>query len=178
MKTLSLLTCFFVLAAACSKDDDHDGCGCGNGHDHAHKAPHGGDLIALGDHEAHAEFKLDHDAGTLTVWTYDDEIAIKNADEAPTLRMKQGNETLSLTSKGSANEWVFTHDAFKSEPGKIRFRISIGGTKFTPDWTHEHHGHDDDGGHDDHDHDHDHDHDGDHDHDDHDDDGGGHDHDD
>ena len=44
------------------KQEEHD--------EHAHAAKHGGDLVALGAHEGFIEVKLDHAAGTVTIWPY------------------------------------------------------------------------------------------------------------
>ena len=42
-------------------------------HDEEHKAPHGGTLVALGDHQYHAEIAWDETAKTITVYVLDGE---------------------------------------------------------------------------------------------------------
>ena len=50
--------------------------GCGGGHDHSeagphhHDSPHGGAGVTLGDEEAHIEFLVDAEAGTVTAWFF------------------------------------------------------------------------------------------------------------
>jgi hypothetical protein len=50
--------------------------GCGGGHDdseagpHHHDPPHGGAGVTLGDEEAHIEFLVDAEAGTVTAWFF------------------------------------------------------------------------------------------------------------
>ena len=50
--------------------------GCGGGHDHSeagphhHDPPHGGAGVTLGDEEAHIEFLVDAEAGTVTAWFF------------------------------------------------------------------------------------------------------------
>jgi len=49
--------------------------GCGGGHDHSevghhHDPPHGGAGVTLGDEEAHIEFLVDEEAGTVTAWFF------------------------------------------------------------------------------------------------------------
>jgi len=49
-------------------DHDHD-----HDHGHSHEPPHGGVMIELGDHVAHAEFVFDPDAGSLRAYFLDGE---------------------------------------------------------------------------------------------------------
>ena len=50
--------------------------GCGGGHDHSHAGPHhhdpphGGAGVTLGDEEAHIEFLVDAETGTMTAWFF------------------------------------------------------------------------------------------------------------
>jgi hypothetical protein len=50
------------------------GCGGGHGHSeagpHHHDPPHGGAGVTLGDEEAHIEFLVDAEAGTVTAWFF------------------------------------------------------------------------------------------------------------
>lgn len=63
---------FLVLACACSKEEaEEHRHPPEEGHDHA--APHGGTLVALGEHFAHAEMVLDADTGRVTLYILDGE---------------------------------------------------------------------------------------------------------
>jgi hypothetical protein len=66
------------------EDHDHD-----HHHHHAEKGPHGGALVAIGEDDAHLEFVLDADTGTLTAYVLD------GAAEKP-VRIKQGNLQLAF----------------------------------------------------------------------------------
>jgi len=52
------------------------------GHEHHHVAPHGGTLVALGEHQAHLEIVVDATQGSLTMYVLDGEaessIRLKN----------------------------------------------------------------------------------------------------
>ena len=54
------------------------------GHHHHHKAPHGGCLVAVGDHFAHVEFVLDAATGKLTAYVLDGE-----AEKAVRIKQKE-----------------------------------------------------------------------------------------
>ena len=75
-------------------DDDHDH---DHHHHHAEKGPHSGALVAIGQDDAHLEFVLDADSGTLKAYILDGEaekpIAIKQANLqlAVTLDKKEGD---------------------------------------------------------------------------------------
>jgi len=66
------------------------------GHHHAHKAPHGGCLVAVGDHFAHVEFVLDTATGKLTAYVLDGE-----AEKA--VRVKQKEIKLKIEGLGEKN---------------------------------------------------------------------------
>lgn len=76
--------------------DDHD-----HGHGHTHTAPHGGTLIALGDHFAHLEFVLAADTGKLTIYVLDGEA------EKP-IRVAHPELNLSIRKPGDAAELELT----------------------------------------------------------------------
>lgn len=73
-------------------EHDHDHEEGEGGHGHAHSAPHGGTLIALGEHFAHLELVVDATAGKATVYALDGEA------EKP-LRLPQEKIGLSITRK-------------------------------------------------------------------------------
>ena len=77
-------------------DDDHD-------HDHEHyhhhaeKGPHNGALVAIGEEDAHLEFVLDADSGTLKAYVLDGD-----ADEA--VAIKQASLQLAVTLTKGADD--------------------------------------------------------------------------
>jgi hypothetical protein len=74
------------------EDHDHEHAEEGNGHHH--EAPHGGTLVAIGDHFAHLEVVLDSEIGKMTVYVLDGEA------ENP-VRLKQQNMEFSMALKGA-----------------------------------------------------------------------------
>lgn len=90
-----------------SGSHDHD-----HGHAHEHKAPHGGTLVALGDHFAHLEIVFDAATGKLTAYVLDGEaekaVRIKQAvlELAVTLPIKDGatGEQVTIKLQPVANE--------------------------------------------------------------------------
>lgn len=75
-------------------DDDHDDHD--HHHHHADKGPHDGALVAIGHDDAHLEFVLDGDTGTLKAYVLDGEaekaVAIKQANLQVTLTIAKGDE--------------------------------------------------------------------------------------
>lgn len=70
-------------------DHAHHDHAHGESCDHHHAAPHGGALVALGDHFAHLEMLLDAETGTLTAYVLDGE-----AEKS--IRLKQGAIEISV----------------------------------------------------------------------------------
>jgi hypothetical protein len=69
---MSRVALLLVLAAACGREPRSHGTEGGEGGGgHAHKAPRGGTLVTLGDHEAHLELLLDAEAGVLSAFVLD-----------------------------------------------------------------------------------------------------------
>ncbi len=67
-------------------------------HHHDHAAPHGGTLIALGEHFAHLEILLDSGSGTVTVHVLDGEVESPiRLPGTPILMVLEGGETATLT---------------------------------------------------------------------------------
>lgn len=103
------------VAAGCSAPQEaaHDHGDDEHGHDHAadhhddheeegghhHAAPHGGTLIALGDHTGHAEVVFDDASETLTVYFLDGEA------ESP-IRLEQETVTVAFTWDGGDIEYA------------------------------------------------------------------------
>lgn len=73
--------------------------GGGGGHEHSHDAhgPHGGQVMALGKEEYHAEFVMDEANGKVTVYLLDKDIKTNkeaaSAQETITIEAKSGAET-------------------------------------------------------------------------------------
>ena len=69
-------------------------------HGHHHSAPHGGTLVALGDHFAHVEFVLNSDTGELAAYFLDGE-----AEGA--VRLEQPNVTVEIEHSAGGTERGF-----------------------------------------------------------------------
>jgi hypothetical protein len=150
-------------------------------HDHGehHKAPHGGSLVELGDHQYHAEIAWDEKAKTITVYVLDGEaekavaidateleLAIGTGDDAKRHKLAaqpqdgdgEGKSSRFVTADKTLFETFHDND---SATGEIQ--LPIGDKSFPLAVTHKDHDHE----HGDHDHgNHKHDKDGDHKHDD------------
>lgn len=91
------------LAAPAPAESEPGGCG------HAHAAPHGGTLIPLGDHIAHAELLLDPETGSVRLYVLSAhaENALRVEDRSLTIALesRDGNEveTGTLTLRAVAN---------------------------------------------------------------------------
>lgn len=70
MIRILLLLGLGVGLTACSKHD-HDHAAGHDHHGHAHTAPHGGNLVEIGEHQFNVELLLDPAAGKLTAWLLD-----------------------------------------------------------------------------------------------------------
>lgn len=69
---MSRAVLLLLLAAACGrKPPAPAGEAMEGGGGHSHKAPRGGTLVALGDHQAHLELLLDGETGELTAFLLD-----------------------------------------------------------------------------------------------------------
>lgn len=67
---LALVSVAF-FAAACSKSDSHDHDKKSAHAGHARKAPHGGTLVEIGDHQFNLEFVLDAATGKISAYILD-----------------------------------------------------------------------------------------------------------
>ncbi len=129
-------------------------------HDHEHTAPHGGQLIELGDDEYHAEVVMDHDAHKVTVYILDAHAEAAQPIDAKeiTLNVTMGDrpEQFKLAAarqesdpegKSSRFELVheeLVHEFLDEEDVEGRLNVPIGDKSYTGTVTHKH----------DHDHDH------------------------
>jgi len=94
-----------TTAAAHGADHDHDhDHDHGHRHDHAEKGPHDGALAAVGEEDAHLEFVLDADSGTLKAYVLDGD-----ADEA--VAIKQASLQLAVTLRKGDDESGLSEDA-------------------------------------------------------------------
>jgi hypothetical protein len=109
--------------AAAGHDHDHD-----DDHGHHHEPPHGGTLVALGDHVAHVELVLNSDAGKLTLYTFDGEaetavripggavslqVVPEGADAPIELELIGVANSLTGETAGDTSEFTVTDDALK-----------------------------------------------------------------
>ncbi len=167
MNRLLLLLALAFSLAACGDKDKPGTTGPGtdtvpaehpdeaaHDHDHDHDGAHGGHVIELGEHLAHAEVVLDHDAKTLAIWITDADMKPVATDEPIVLNLVHDGAPVQLTGEANSGKdaYVFRHDAFAGDP-EGRLRIKIGGATYNPELETGHHHDDDD---DDHAHDHDH----------------------
>ena len=86
--------------------------GCGGGHDHSeagphhHDSPHGGAGVTLGDEEAHIEFLVDAEAGTVTAWFFKPHmeryLRIKAESFAVLAKLPDGEARLTFTAVANA----------------------------------------------------------------------------
>lgn len=151
MKTLILTLVTAVAIVGCGEEAKHVDHGQETEEHHAHEAKHGGDLIALGDHEGFLEVKLDHDAGTLSAWVFMGEgMSPASLDSAPILNLMTDAGPKQLTAEMSDGAWVFADEVLKGEPQSPRFRLVVAGKTYSPEWDHhaeaegDHEGHDHD----------------------------------
>ena len=94
--------------------EDHEGHDHDEGHEgHHHAAPHGGALIVLGEHFAHAEVLLDSSSGDLTVYLLD-----REAEKG--VRLPQETVDLTLRFDGSAERTVSLEGKASALTGETR----------------------------------------------------------
>lgn len=127
---------FVVLVAAlagCGPDAPKAPPAAPEAHDHT--APHGGELLELGEEEAHVEVLHDRKAATVTVWVYGKSLSAPVAVEAPTILLgsKDGPKELkgvALDAKPgatAATSWKFTDPALDVDPLDGRIRLTVDG---------------------------------------------------
>lgn len=145
MRTLEL-TCaiaFLLPLAVVGCGDAKDGSAskppakaAEDAHDHA-AAPHGGELLELGEEEAHVELLHDSKAGSVTVYVFGKDVKTPVAVAAPTivLATKDGPKEFTLTAvnpraDGTADTWKATHAGLMAEPLDGRIRVTVAGKAF------------------------------------------------
>jgi len=173
------LVCSALLLAGCAgnesyqtvttEDAEHAEAHADHDHGHHHEAPHGGHLIELGDHKYNAEVLLEGEPKQLVVYVLDahaeNPVAIES--EAIVFAVEEG-EPITLKpqpqegdSEGKSSKFVAggeTVDAFGDiEDVHGSIQVTIEGTEYTGELSHDHdhdHGDHDHGGHDHHEGDH------------------------
>jgi hypothetical protein len=126
--------------AACGKHDEHDGHEHeAEAHGHAHEPKHGGEILAVGDHELFLEVVHDDRKGELKLWVYTGEgMEDAKLDGAPLLNIAGPVGPLRVVGEPEGEAWIFRGPALKEEPKGARFRLTAGGKTYTPALTHEH----------------------------------------
>ena len=132
-----LVLCLAVVVAGCG--DKKEGAPA-KGPDkpadaHAHPvAPHGGELLELGEEEAHLELIHDSKTGSVTVYVLGKDAKTAVAVAAPTIVVatKDGPQEFALTAvnpkaDGTADTWKGTHAGLMAEPLDGRIRVTIAG---------------------------------------------------
>lgn len=111
----------------CAVEHKHDGM----------IAPHGGQMLVVGEEIAHIEIVLDEKAGKLTLYVFDKDgktpLALKDAPRI-NLKAADGNkqlETKPIESKdGLAAQFEVVDGALKAHPLNARIAIAIGELKY------------------------------------------------
>lgn len=105
---------------------------------HAHPAaPHGGELLELGEEEAHVELVHDAKAGAVTVYVLGKDAKTPVSVAAPVivLATKDGPKEFTLTAvnpnaDGTADTWKGSHAGLAAEPLDGRIRVTVAGKSF------------------------------------------------
>ena len=105
---------------------------------HAHpEAPHGGELLELGEEEAHLELVHDSKAGSVTVYVLgkDGKTPISVAPPTIVVATKEGPKEITLTAvnpkaDGTADTFKGSHASLMVEPLDGRIRVTIAGKAF------------------------------------------------
>jgi len=106
----------------------------------AHNGPNGGHVVMLGEEEAFLEVKIDHMAGTVTLWVYKDKTCEETIpiDEEPVFNIVTEAGPMQMVGEEYDDSWIFFDDILKKEPKSARFRIKIKGKAFAPPFVHSH----------------------------------------
>jgi hypothetical protein len=144
MKTIAmLLIASIALLSACGNAEDpkankkvpakHSS--------HDEHGPHGGELIELGQHEAHLEVVHDDAAGTITLYALDANLKPIALAKGPVLNFNasSGPKQLVATAvRGSSTEWIFSDPSLRDEPEGARLVVVLNGITYTPELPHGH----------------------------------------
>lgn len=129
-RTAAILTLF--LAAACGKEKGKEAAH--EEHAHAHPAaPHGGEILELGEGEYHLELIHDHEGGNVTLHVLGKDVKTPVAVEAPVINLvtKEGPVQFALvpadgSTEGKSSAWKGSHEGLKADPWDGRIRLKIG----------------------------------------------------
>jgi len=146
MKAYVLVGIAFLLAlAACGKEKDPAAeepvakesatpdAGAKNG-------PNGGHVVMLGEEAAYLEVKINHMAGTVTLWVFKDKKMEETIpiDEEPVFNIVTKAGPMQLVGEEYDDSWIFFDDVLKEEPKSARFRVKVNGNVFAPPFVHSH----------------------------------------
>ena len=98
-----------------------------------HKAPHGGEILELGEEEAHVEMLHDKKAGTLTMYVFGKDLQSPVAIAQPTILLvgKELKPTaMEPKADGTASAWKLTDTGLNTDPLVGRVRLTVGGKAF------------------------------------------------
>jgi hypothetical protein len=126
-----------LSVAACGNDSPAKKAAPAAAHEE-HKAPHGGEILELGEEEAHIEVIHDPKAGTLTLYIYGKNLETPAAVAAPTILLATpaGPKELTPTAldaktgQTTATSWTLNDALLKSDPLDGRVRVTINGKQF------------------------------------------------
>ena len=102
-----------------------------------HTAPHGGEILELGEEEGHIELVHDAENGRATLYVFGKDLKSPQAVERPVVNLstKDGPVEVTFTAvdarpDGTATTWKAEHAGFKAEPLDGSLKIKIGAKSF------------------------------------------------
>jgi hypothetical protein len=135
---LSLVTCvaLFAFTAACG-DDKKSGNTPEAAHEHP-PGPHDGEVLELGQEDAHVEMIHDAAGGNVTFYVLGPDMSTPILVEAPVVSLKAKSGTVQVTltavnagADGRADTWKGSHEALKAEPLDGSIKVKIGDKSFS-----------------------------------------------
>jgi len=131
----SLHVSFALLSAAfpaCGKEEKAPTPPATGAHAHP-PAPHGGELLDLGENEYHLEMIHDHDGGNVTVYVLGKDLKTPIPVEMPVINLQTKGgpvqvtlTAISLGAEGKSDGWKGSHEGLKADPWDGRIRVKIG----------------------------------------------------
>ena len=119
----------------------------GQSHEDEHgKAPHGGEIITVGDDVLHLELVHDAEAGKITIYVYDGEV--KNPltlAKAPVINLTTPDGDKQLAVTGSGSQFAASDPALKIEPLAGRISLEYDGKPYQVSLADEHQHHEEHG---------------------------------
>ena len=106
----------------------------------AQTGPNGGHVVMLGEEAAYLEVKINHMAGTVTLWVYGNKKMEETIpiDEEPVFNIVTKTGPMQLVGEEYDDSWIFFDDVLKEEPKSARFRVKVNGQTFAPPFAHSH----------------------------------------